>query len=108
MRFFGLVSQRPVGDNSIPTWRYVAPRTSKIHTPITLGIRLRTKPPVLKARKHRPCGFDSHRPLHFLQNVGPAYARPLPPQSGSANNASDASYAVGHNIKERAFLGPRE
>jgi hypothetical protein len=32
---------------------------------ITLGIRDRTKLPALKARKHRPCGFDSHRPLHF-------------------------------------------
>jgi hypothetical protein len=44
---------------------YVAPHTSKIHTLITLGIRNRTKPLVLKARMHRPCGFDSHRPLHF-------------------------------------------
>jgi hypothetical protein len=30
---------------------------------ITLGIRNRTKPMVLKARKRRPRGFDSHRPL---------------------------------------------
>jgi hypothetical protein len=27
--------------------------------------RNRTKPLVLKAWKRRPCGFDSHRPLHF-------------------------------------------
>src|ERR1700736_3099751 len=48
-----------------PMYPYVAPHTSKIHTLITLGIRNRTKPLDLKARMHRPCGFDSHRPLHF-------------------------------------------
>src|SRR5271165_378125 len=34
-------------------------------TPITLGIRNRTKPHVFKARMRPPRGFDSHRPLHF-------------------------------------------
>jgi hypothetical protein len=43
---------------------FVAPHAAKINTRITRGIRNRTKPLVLKARKHRPCGFDSHRPLH--------------------------------------------
>jgi hypothetical protein len=41
------------------------PHTAKIHTLITLGIRHRLKSLVLKARKKCPCGFDSHRPLHF-------------------------------------------
>jgi hypothetical protein len=44
----------------------VAPHTAKIHTLITLGIRHRAKPLVLKARKHRPCGFDSHPEAHSL------------------------------------------
>jgi hypothetical protein len=39
--------------------------TTKNHTLITLGISDRTKPLVLKSRKRCPCGFDSHRPLHF-------------------------------------------
>jgi hypothetical protein len=43
---------------------YVAPHTAKIHTLITLVISIRTKPHVLKARKHLPRGFDSHRPPH--------------------------------------------
>ena len=42
----------------------MAAHTAKIHTLITLGIRNRTKPLVLKARKPRPCGVDSHRQLH--------------------------------------------
>jgi hypothetical protein len=41
------------------------PAYPKIHTLITLSISIRTKPLVLKTRKRRPCGFDSHRPLHF-------------------------------------------
>src|ERR1700722_16119277 len=44
---------------------YVAPHTAKIHTLITLGIRHRAKALVFQLGKHRPCGFDSHRPLHF-------------------------------------------
>jgi hypothetical protein len=49
----------------------VARCTNKIHTPITLGIPRRTKPPVSKLPRRRPCGFDSHRPLHFsLAHVG--------------------------------------
>src|SRR5216684_3473016 len=44
---------------------YVAPHTAKIHTLITLDISIRTKPLVLKTWKRLPCGFDSHRPLHF-------------------------------------------
>jgi hypothetical protein len=41
------------------------PHTANIHTLITLGISIRAKPLVCKARKHRPCAFASHRPLHF-------------------------------------------
>src|SRR5260221_10495942 len=52
--------------SSIHTYPYVAPHTAKIHTLITLGIRYRTKPLVFEARNGVPCGFDSHRPLHFL------------------------------------------
>src|SRR5277367_1704906 len=44
---------------------YVAPHTARIHTPITLGIRGRIIELILKPRKRRPGGFDSHRPLHF-------------------------------------------
>ena len=44
---------------------YVAPHTAKIHTLITLGIRDCAKALVFQLRKHRPGGFDSHRPLHF-------------------------------------------
>jgi hypothetical protein len=44
---------------------YLAPYTAKIHTLIALGISIHIKPLVLKARKRLPCGFDSHRPLHF-------------------------------------------
>jgi hypothetical protein len=44
---------------------YVASHTAKIHTLITLRIRNRARPLVLKPRRRRPCGFDSHRPLHF-------------------------------------------
>jgi hypothetical protein len=45
--------------------RCVAPHTAKIHTLITLGFGIRAKALVLKPRTRRPCGFDSHRPLHF-------------------------------------------
>jgi hypothetical protein len=48
-----------------PMYPYVAPDTTKIHTPITLGIRHRAKLHVFKLRTRGPCGFDSHRPLHF-------------------------------------------
>ena len=41
------------------------PHTAKIHTLITLSISIPAKPPVLKARKRLPVGFDSYRPLHF-------------------------------------------
>jgi hypothetical protein len=44
---------------------YMAPQTTKIHTPITLGSRHRAKPLVFKVGKRAPCEFDSHRPLHF-------------------------------------------
>jgi hypothetical protein len=50
-----------------PMYPYVAPHTSKIHTLITPGISIRAKPPVLKARKRLPRGFDSHRPLHSFE-----------------------------------------
>jgi hypothetical protein len=45
---------------------YAAPHTAKFHTPITLGIRHRGKPLVSEVQKSVRCGFDSHRPLHFL------------------------------------------
>jgi hypothetical protein len=46
---------------------YVALDTTKIHTPITLGIRIRDRVKLLvfELREAPPCGFDSHRPLHF-------------------------------------------
>ena len=68
------VSYWPIGDLRLkgsspglrtPMYPYVAPRTAKIHTLITLGISIRTKWLVFWLRTHRPCGFDSHRPLHF-------------------------------------------
>jgi len=48
-----------------PMCPYMALDTTKIHTPITLGVRPCTKPLVFKLRRRRPCGCDSHRPLHF-------------------------------------------
>jgi hypothetical protein len=42
----------------------VALDTAKIHTPITLEFRRDAKPRVFLVQKRRPCGFDSHRPLH--------------------------------------------
>jgi len=54
-----------------PMYPYVAPRTAKIHTLISLGISIRTQWLVFWLRTHRPCGFDSHRPLHFsLAHIG--------------------------------------
>ena len=50
----------------------MAPYTEKIHTQITLGICNRSKPLVLKARKRRQCGFDSHRPLRSQATPGQA------------------------------------
>src|ERR1700730_2371232 len=47
-----------------PMCPYMALDTTKIHTPITLGVRPCTKPLVFKLRRRSPCGFDSHRPLH--------------------------------------------
>src|SRR5882762_8418126 len=44
---------------------YVALHTTKIHTPITLGIHQHSKAVVFRPRKRRPCGLDFHRPLHF-------------------------------------------
>src|SRR5229473_1809574 len=48
-----------------PMCPYMALDTTKIHTPITLGVRPCIKPLVFKLRRRSPCGFDSHRPLHF-------------------------------------------
>ena len=71
---------------------YVAPHTAKIHTLITLGIRHRTKPLVLKDRKRLPRGFDSHRPLHFsLPDVSlrcPRTRTSLSPSSRSLDAAT--------------------
>ena len=63
---------RDFAHRCIPTQPYVAPHTAKIHTLITLGISIRTKPLVLKARERLPCGFDSHRPLHSQATPGHA------------------------------------
>ena len=54
------------------TQPHVAPHKAKIHTLITLGLRHRIKSLVLKARKICPCGFDSHRPLHFPRALASA------------------------------------
>jgi hypothetical protein len=64
---------------------YVAPHTSKIHTLITLGIRHRNKPLVLKARQRLPRGFDSHRQLHSKARLGYGGDAPKP----KLMNASD-------------------
>jgi hypothetical protein len=55
-----------------PMCPYVAPHTAKIHTLITLGIRHCAKTLVFQLRKHRPCGFDSHRPLQSQATPGHA------------------------------------
>jgi hypothetical protein len=54
---------------------YVALHTAKIHTLITLVIGIRTKALVSRLRTRRPCGFDSHRPLHFQASSGYAGLR---------------------------------
>jgi hypothetical protein len=75
-----------------PMYPYVALDTTKIHTLITLGISIRTKPLVSKARQRHPCGFDSHRSLHFsLSGVSLRYPRTrlsLSPSSQSLHAAS--------------------
>jgi hypothetical protein len=38
---------------------------AEIHTLIALGIRHRAKALVIRLRRHRPCGFDSYRPLRY-------------------------------------------
>ena len=45
------------------------PTYRKNHTMITLRIRHRAQLLVSKPRRRRPCGFDSHRPLHFPANL---------------------------------------
>jgi hypothetical protein len=91
-----------------PMYPYVAPHTSKIHTLITLGIRNRTKPLVLKARKHRPCGFDSHRPLHFsLPGVSlrcPGTRLSLSPSSHSLDVATTVPLIEGVNRPSVEFV----
>jgi hypothetical protein len=70
-----------------PMYPYVAPHTSKIHTLITLGIGIRTKPLDLKARKRLPYGFDSHRPLQFsLSGVSLRCPRARPSSSSSSHS----------------------
>src|ERR1039458_3500435 len=51
---------------------YLALHNTKIHTPITLGIGRDAKPLVFKLQEQRPCGFDSHRPLHSQAWLGHA------------------------------------
>src|SRR6266403_4401738 len=75
-----------------PEQPYVAPRTAKIHTLITFGVRHHEKPRVSKPRKRLPCGFDSHRPLHFsLPDVSlrcPRRRLSLSPSSHSLDSAA--------------------
>jgi hypothetical protein len=83
---------RDLARRCVPSWRYVAPHSAKIHTLITFGIRNRTKPLVLKARKHGPCGFDSHRPLHFwLSGVSLRCPRALVGLSPSSHSLDSAA-----------------
>jgi hypothetical protein len=84
------------------TWMYpyVAPHTAKIHTLITLGVRHRAKPHVFKVRTRRPCGLDSHRPLHFFAHPMPAF----PWQPILRSYVSRACSA--HNYKAQASQAP--
>jgi hypothetical protein len=82
--YTGKAEARDFAHRCLPTWPCVAPHTGKIHTLITLGIRIRIKPLVLKADKRRPCGFDSHRPLHSLPQI--AYEIYLSQSSWDARN----------------------
>ncbi len=71
----GLIRRPGTADESMCratdlTYPCVAPRTANIHTPITLEYRGNCKPLVLLLRKRRPCGFDSHRPLHSQDRSG--------------------------------------
>jgi hypothetical protein len=81
----------------IPTWSCVAPQTAKMHTPITLGIRIRTKLLVLKSRKHRPRGFDSHRPLHF--SLSGVLLRCLRTRLSSSSSSHSLDAATVHLIE---------
>jgi hypothetical protein len=78
----------------ISTCPYVAPHTTKIHTLITLGIRHRNKPLVLKARQRLPRGFDSHRPLHLLLSGVSLRCPRMRPRSSSSSQCFDAGTAV--------------
>jgi hypothetical protein len=80
-----------------PYVSYVAPQTAKIHTPITLGIRIRTKLLVLKSRKHRPRGFDSHRPLHF--SLSGVLLRCLRTRLSSSSSSHSLDAATVHLIE---------
>ena len=63
---------REFSHRCVPTLSYVAPHAAKLHTLITLGIGIRTKPHVFFFRKRLPRGFDSHRPLHSQTTPGNA------------------------------------
>jgi hypothetical protein len=65
-----LNSERAVQVN-IEVMRAFVRLRETVHTPITLGVRPGTKPLVFKLRRRSPCGFDSHRPLHFQDKSGP-------------------------------------
>ena len=89
-----VAGKRPTSEGWSPGSRismypHVAPHTAKFHTLITPGIRHRAKALVFQLREHRPCGFDSHRPLHFpLPGVSPRChsTRPARPERlGSPN-----------------------
>ena len=81
---------RPLANGCFPVtpmYPYVAPHIAKIHTLITLGISLRTKPLVFRFRTRRPGGFDSYRPLHFPLSL--AIASKLDRQLTTAGTLAD-------------------
>src|SRR5258708_20180202 len=65
------------------THPYVAPRTAKIHTLITLGIRHRAKALVFQLRKACPCGYrrDFLRFMWFSSPTSTFHAPPDPHNS---------------------------
>jgi hypothetical protein len=104
---------RDLARRCVPSLRYVAPHTAKIHTPITLGIRHRVKPFVFKLRKRRPCGFDFHRPLQLSIHEVPGTISRYRPDNPKAvdswvndNNPDEQlQFGKGH---ENATAGSRD
>jgi hypothetical protein len=88
---------RDFAHRSIPTQACVAPHTTKIHTLSTLGIRNRSNPLVLKPRNRCPCGFDSHRPLHF--SLSGVLLRCLRTRLSSSSSSHSLDAATVHLIE---------